>query len=148
MLIVEIIGKDVYLDNQLLKKKKIHWRNHCREIFLNKDYVVKVVLNKKDDSSIEQNILESLKWKYIVKNKDENYFAPVVKCDKKGLYLVQKRLYFTSHKRTDEIRNIVKELCKKYDIGDVPYYENRNWGMIGRHNPVIYDYGSDEYWSE
>lgn len=145
---VNIDGKNVYLNNQLLKKKKILWYTHCREIFLNDNYVVKVVFDEEDISSMNQNVLEYNKWKKISKKKDSIYFAPVFFCEKNGLYLVQKRYYFTSHRRNDDIRNKIKSLCKKYDIGDVPHYENRNWAMIGKNMPIIYDYGSDEYWSE
>ena len=146
---IDIIKKRVLLNGKELNKKKIYWANHCREIFLSQDYVVKAVLDSNDTSSFNQNILEFRKWKRISKNKaDSIYFAPVVYCDKMGLFLVQKRFYFTSHRRTEEIRDKIKYLCSKYDVGDVPNYENRNWAMIGKNHPLIYDYGSDEYWSE
>ncbi len=148
MLTIKIIEDKVYLNNELLVKKKILWRNHCRDIFINKEYVVKVVFDKKDDSSMDQNLLEYEKWKVISKTSDSTFFAPVMLCHKKGKFLVQERYYFTSHRRNDDVRNKIKSLCKKYDIGDVPHYENRNWAMIGKNMPIIYDYGSDEYWSE
>lgn len=146
---VRIIEKRVFLNGRELKRKNIRWANHCREIFLDQDYVVKVVFDKKDVSSFNQNILEFRKWKIISNHKtDSSYFAPVLNCDKDGFFLIQKRFYFTSHRKTDEVRDKIKYLCSKYDVGDVPNYENRNWAMIGKNHPLIYDYGSDEYWSE
>lgn len=142
-------GKRVFLDGLELVRKKIPWANHCREIFYTDEYVIKVIFDEEDHSSMDQNILEYRKWKKISKiKKDSIYFAPVVFCEKGGKYLIQKRFRFTTHRRTDDIRNKVNSLCKKYDIGDVPSHENRNWAMINRNHPLIYDYGLDEYWSE
>ena len=149
MLKIEVLSNSVLIDGKEIKRKRLPWANHCREIFLYNDYVIKVVLNPMDYLSMDQNIFEYKKWKEISKNKDDSkYFAPVLFCKRNGLYLIQKRFYFRSSKRTESIREKVKQLCKKYDISDVPSYENRNWAMIGKDKPIIYDYGSEGYWSE
>ena len=69
------------------------------------------------------------------------YFAPSIYCHKRGLFLVQERIRFTSHSRTDEVRDFVRKIAKKFGLEDVESGDNKNWGMIGKNHPIIFDYG-------
>jgi len=121
---VYFLKNEVFLEGVKLKRKKLPRYDHCREIFYSDNFVVKIsggdVWNIKDYYGDEQNRLEWNNWKRIKKSKyDSLFFAPVLYCEKYGRYLVQKRFFFTSHKRDQKTRDFVKELCDKYGIGDV-----------------------------
>lgn len=138
---ITIIKNWVYIDGIKSKKKYMEDWYHSREIFYNDYFVVKMATDT-SYSAREQNLCERSIWKAISKNKFySKHFAPSIYCHNKGLYLIQERLRFTSHQRTNLVREMVDKLSKEFNLEDVDSSSNKNWGMIGFNHPVIFDYG-------
>lgn len=138
---ITIIKDWVYINGIKSKKKYMESWYHSREIFYNDEFVVKLSPDN-GLSGTDQNLQERGIWKTISKDRFySQYFAPSIYCHNKGLFLVQKRLYFTSHKRTETVRNLVENLSKKFNLEDIDSTSNKNWAMIGFCHPVIFDYG-------
>lgn len=132
----------VYIDGIKSKKKYMIYYYHSRDIFYNDCYVIKLAISVDGYSSKGQNLQERQLWKSIEKDKFyRQYFSPSLYCHNKGLFLVQKRMRFTSHSRTIPVRNLVDKLAKEFGLEDVYSDSDKNWGMIGFMHPVIYDYG-------
>lgn len=138
---ISIINNWVYIDGIKSKKKYMEDWYHSRDIFYNDLYVIKIK-SSKSYSAEEQNLQERQIWKAVSRDSFySKYFAPSIYCHNRGLFLVQKRIRFTSHARTDEVRDFVRKIAKKFGLEDVESGDNKNWGMIGKNHPIIFDYG-------
>ncbi len=136
---IQIIKGWVYIDGKKAKKKYMPDWYHCRDIFYDDEYVVKVE-NKDGEYFSNQNGQEYSRWKNVIEKSDKKYFAPCLKyCE---AYLIQKRIPNRTFKRTDSVRELVWSLSKKYDLCDVEGDENKNWLMADSRTPCIFDYGS------
>lgn len=135
-------GKRKVFINGVKLVRRVPGVDHCRDIYLGKDIVLKI-----DDVDSEyfneQNNMEWEKWLTVKKTKDRDFFAPILK--KTKLYLIQKRVRAAKRAPTEEDENIVNKITKRWGIGDVFGSENRNWAICAEKNhPVIYDYGIEE----
>jgi hypothetical protein len=137
---IKIINGWPYLDGKKIKKKYTYSNGHCREIFYTDSYIVKIDMDR--DYIDRQNSTEAKLWGEL-DERDRIFFCPVLSY-KKEEYLIQQRLFFTSHGITQEIRDKINELANKYSLYDVGGNDDRgrNWAMVGKDCPIIFDYGS------
>jgi len=137
---VDVVNNWVYIDGIKAKKKYMPGWYHCRDIFYNNLFVVKIDKGTEGVKGNEQNNQEYRLWKRINK-KDKIYFPESIYIDRKRNLLVQERMFPRSYKRTDETRALVDILVDKYNLSDVSGYDSKNWFMIGPGHPCIFDYG-------
>ena len=142
-------GHRVYINGVQMRPKSIPSSEHCRKIYYSDKYIVKLDYDNEDYFD-EQNYCEWRRWTTEIEKSDKKYFAPVIDYVE-GYYLLQKRIYRSRKKSTDEMREIIESLSTKYNLIDVNayYYEkddeyvDRNWMLSVDGIPVIYDYGTE-----
>ena len=137
---VEIVGKQVFVDGSLATRKRLEKSSHCREIFYTDKYVIKVSFpNMPYFGDFSQTEREFSLWKKIDKN-DKLFFARPIYLSRRRFFGVYERIFPTKHYRTEEVREKLQKLCRKYKVFDV-IGRNDNWVMVGKDTPKILDYG-------
>ena len=137
---IEIVGKQVFVDDILATRKRLEKSSHCREIFYTDKYVIKVSFQDMAYAGdFSQTEREFSLYKEIDKQ-DKVFFAKPIYLSKKRYFGVYERIFPTKHYRTEEVREKLQKLCRKYKVFDV-IGRNDNWVMIGKDLPKILDYG-------
>lgn len=111
----------------------------ARHIFVHKGAVIKV-----EDSGERWQTQGEIEFFDQLKKKDSKYFPKLIAADLKRGIVVQSFEHLDDPLgRPRSARKKVKELQKKYRIGDIDPKSNYNWAMRhGTKDPIIYDIGA------
>lgn len=134
MKILKVSEEKYIIDGEYAIKLALDDSDHCRDVYVSNNYCLKVSVFSDYQNNNEYRIWKSLEIK------DRKYFAEVLFCKKD--FLVQRRYSNKKFARNDFVRNILINLCKKYEIDDV-VDEDRNYFMFAKNHPLIVDYGTE-----